>query len=59
MVTPSRLKEDTLSNGVPLTVIVGTFGGVLEKEIRISLVLLTFMGMSLSLDSLVSSDRLS
>ena len=54
MVTPSSLKEDTLSNGVPLTDIVGTFQGVLEKEISISLVLLAFMNMSLLLDQLIA-----
>ena len=54
MVTLCRLKQDTLSNGVPLTVILGMFGGVLEKEISISLVLLAFMDMSLSLDQLIA-----
>ena len=54
MVIPSRLKEDTLSNDVPLTVIGAMLGGILEKEISISLVLLAFMGMSLSLDQLIT-----
>ena len=51
MVTLCRLKQDTLSNGVPLTVILG---GVLEKETSISLVLLAIMDMSLSLDQLIA-----
>ena len=43
IVDGNRLTEDTLPNGVLVTVIVATLGGVLEKEIIIFLVLLAFV----------------